>query len=196
MERNPLGCIVAVALLTLVTSCATTSLTSVWKDDSYKGGPLKKVLVVGVFQDEEAKNFFEDEFVRRLTAKGVHAIPGYSVLPQDSTLDRKGMDEKMKELGIDSVLVTRLVDVRDAPNYVTYPTRVDTQFFDYYVMCCQTMVSPGYFVIMETKIFESKHDNPIWSALSESSLDRSLENTLNSFIPVIIRNLQARNLIQ
>ena len=196
MKIHSLFCIIAVTLLTLMNSCATTSLTSVWKDSTYKGGPLKKVLVIGVFQKEEAESFFDDEFVRQLKAKGIDAVPGYSVLPEDSIHYKEAMAAKVKELGIDSVLVTRLVDVRDAASYDTYPTRVDAQFFDYYVLCCQTRVSPGYVVLIETKIFEAKNDKPIWSALSESSLDRSLENTLKSFIPAIIKDLDDKKLIR
>jgi hypothetical protein len=195
MKRNALCCIVAITFLALMNSCATTALTSVWEDNTYKGGPLRKVLVIGVFQGEEAESFFDDEFVDQLKAKGIDAVPGYSVLP-DSILDKEAMAVKIKELGVDSVLVTRLVDVRDAGTYDTYPTRVDAKFFDYYVMCCQTVVSPGYNVLLETKIFGAKNDKPIWSALSESSFDRSLENTLKSFIPVIIKDLREKKLIQ
>lgn len=196
MKRHSLCCIIAVTLLTLVNSCASTSLTSVWKDSTYNGGPLKKVLVIGVFQKEEAESFFDDEFVRQLKSKGIDAVSGYSVLPEGGIPDKETIETEIKELGIDSVLVTRLVDVRDAGRYETYPTRVDTQFFDYYVLCCQTTVSPGYVVLLETKIFEAKNDKPIWSALSESSFDRSLENTLKSFIPAIIKNLDDKKLIR
>ncbi len=196
MKRDSLCCVIAITFLAFMNSCATTALTSVWKDSTYKGGPLRKVLVIGVFQKEEAESFFDNEFADQLKAKGINAVPGYSVLPEDSILDKEAMAVKIKELGVDSVLVTRLVDVRDAGRYETYPTRVDAQFFDYYVMCCQTMVSPGYNVLLETKIFVAKNDKPIWSALSESSFDRSLENTLKSFIPAIIKDLQDKKLIQ
>lgn len=34
----------------IMNSCATTELTSVWKDSSYQGGPIKKILIIGVFK--------------------------------------------------------------------------------------------------------------------------------------------------
>ena len=118
-------------------SCSTTALTAVWKDSAYQGGPMKKVLVIGVFKEQNIKRFFEDEFARQLKPRGVDAVPSYTVFPEEDILDKTTITEKMKELKMDSVLVTRVADVEDVTGYDTYPTHVDPggDFYDYYVMC-------------------------------------------------------------
>jgi hypothetical protein len=169
----------------------------VWKDSAYHGGPIKKVLVIGVFKEQNIKRFFEDEFARQLKPRGVDAVPSYTIFPEEDILDKTTITEKMKELKMDSVLVTRVADVEDVTGYDTYPTHVDPggDFYDYYVMCCETTVSLGYVVVLETKIFEGKYDKLIWSALSETSLQRSREYTVKLFIETAIKDLHVKRLI-
>ncbi len=197
MKRKILFCICALISMTILNSCATTSLTTVWKDNTYKGGPLKKVLIIGVFNSQNMKKFFEDEFVRQLKNEGIDAVPSYTLFPEETILDKEMIVDKIKELRMDSVLITRVVDVTDAGGYETYPTRVDPggDFYDYYVMCCQTAVSVGYVVVLETRLFEEKYDKVIWSALSETSLQRTVEATMMSFIPAAIENMHYNHLI-
>ena len=187
----------ALICLMSLSSCSTTALTSVWKDSAYQGGPIKKVLVIGVFKEQNIKRFFEDEFARQLKPRGVDAVPSYTIFPEEDILDKTTITEKMKELKMDSVLVTRVADVEDVTGYDTYPTHVDPggDFYDYYVMCCETTVSLGYVVVLETKIFEGKYDKLIWSALSETSLQRSREYTVKLFIETAIKDLHVKRLI-
>jgi len=198
MKRNNL----LVGLLSLIlsvsmSSCATTALTSVWKDSTYQGGPLKKILVIGVFRETDIKKYFEDEFARELKASGVDAVASYTVFPEEDILNKETITEKIKELKMDSVLVTRVIDVRDVSGYETYPTHVNPggDFYNYYVMCCQTTVMSGYVVMLETRIFEEKYDKLLWSATSESSLQRYREDTIQSFISAAIRDLHNKNLV-
>jgi hypothetical protein len=198
MKRKLLCGFMALTALVMLNSCATTSLTAVWKDSNYKGGPIKKVLIIGVFTEPHIRKFFEDEFAWQLKSRGIDAVPAYTIFPEDTILDKEMIVEKIKELRMDSVLVTRLVDVRDIGGYDTYPTEVNPggDFYAYYVMCCQTAVTLGYVVVLETKIFEEKYYKLIWSALSETSLQRSTESTIRSFIPAAIENLHVKKLIQ
>jgi len=186
----------ALICLMSLSSCTTTALTAVWKDSAYQG-PLKKVLVIGVFKEQNIKRFFEDEFARQLKPKGVDAVPSYTIFPEEDIIDKKVITEKMKELKMDSVLVTRVADVNDVSGYDTYPTHVNPggDFYDYYVMCCETAVSLGYVVVLETKIFEEKYDKLIWSAISETSLQRSREYTVKLFIETAIEDLHVKRLI-
>ena len=198
MRKFLLG-VSAIIFLMILSACATSALTSVWEDSAYKGGPAKKILIIGVFKDQDEKTSFEDEFQRQLKAAGTDAVVSHTVFPEEDIIDREAIKSKVKELNVDSVLVTRVMDVKNAGGFETYPSRVDAggggSFYDYYVMCCQTMVSEGYVLVLETKIFEGKSDKPIWSALSETSLQYSRESTFRVFIESAIKNLRTKHLI-
>jgi hypothetical protein len=202
MRRNPGVVFFAVICFLIVNSCATTRLTHVWEDSTYSGGPLRKVMVIGVFRQDSERRYFEDEFTRRLKAEGTEAVQGYKILPEDEMPDgqlptREEVVSKMKELGVDSVLITRLVNVNDVEAYDTYPPAMSVEgFYGYYGLCCQYMVTLQYNVVFDSKIFETPDDKLIWSALSGTVIEGSLDSTLRSFIPAVISNLRNRKLIR
>src|SRR5574340_1253595 len=102
--------------------CATTELKTVWMDETYKGGPLKKVFVIGVSHKPTIKRLFEDEFVRGLKAHGTEAIASYTVIPEDKMSDKGFITSEIRKLGMDSVLVTLLVDKKTLDTY--YPPQM------------------------------------------------------------------------
>jgi hypothetical protein len=187
----------AIISFIIMNSCATTSLTSVWMDDKYQGGALKNILVIGVIEPQTLREYFEDELVRQLKINGIKGVPSYTVLPEEGTPEQTEIEIKIKELGMDSVLVARLVDVSDADTYLTYPSSVSSgNLYRYYSLCCQNIVSLGYNVKFETKVFEAKHNKLIWSALSETALEKSSEYMTRSFITAIMKDLYNKKLIQ
>ena len=174
-------------------SCATTSLTSVWMNDTYEGDTLKNILIVGVIEPQTLRKQFEDELVRQLKTKGTKGVASYTVFTEETMPDKEEIDLKIKELGMDSVLIARLVHIRDIEAYETYPSYFD--YSGFYILCCQNIVSSGYNVKFETKIFEAKNEKLIWSASSETLLERFPENIISSFISAIIKDLHNKKLI-
>jgi hypothetical protein len=202
MRRNPGVIFFTVICLLIMNSCATTRLTHVWEDSAYSGGPLRKIMVIGVFRQDSERRYFEDEFTRWLKAEGTDTVQGYKILPEDEMPDgqlptRQEVVSKMKELGVDSVLITRLVDVNNVEAYETYPPAMRVEgFYGYYALCCQYMVTLQYNVVFDSKIFERKNDQLIWSAASRTVIEGSFDSTLRSFIPAVISNLRNRKLIR
>jgi hypothetical protein len=107
----------------LLAGCASTSLQGVWKDPQYSGPPFRKLLVVGITKDGQVRRSFEDIFSAQLRARGVQAVPGYTVIGGDKA-DETALAEAVKKSGADGVITTRLVaiDTRTgvSPGYVTY----------------------------------------------------------------------------
>ena len=187
--------VLVITSLIIINSCVTSALKSVWNDGTYGGGPFKKIVVIGVDRNSNVRRMLEDRFAGQLTAKGTPAISSYTLFSEDELRDREMIVSKINELGIDSVLVTTVVDVKDVGRYDTYATHVNSGFYDYYVLCCESTVSEGYVVMIETKIFDAKYDKLIWSALSETSLQRSREYTMQSFIRTAVDDLHDKSLI-
>jgi len=184
----------AICLLFLNT-CATTQFNSVWKDKAYQGGPLKEVLIIGVAKKPAVRTYFEETFAQRLKIRGVDAIPSNIVLPGSEMLKKETIIRKVNELKIDSVLVTKLVDVKDVGTYETSPASVSgTGYYGYYSRSYQT-VSLGRNIVLITRIFDAKSEKLIWSALSETVLEGNPESVLDSFIPAIIQQMEEAKLI-
>jgi len=112
--RLPGWMLLAVIGSTLLASCASTSLVSSDRNPDYSGPALKRVMVVGTTADPRARKAFEDEFVAKLTAAGVSAVPSYPLLPESGTTDAEELRKAAERAGVDGVLAARLVRVEES----------------------------------------------------------------------------------
>ena len=190
--------------LLMLTSCASTSLLHVWKDDAYSG-EIKRVLIIGVTKKDNIKRSFEDEFVSQFKAKGVDAVAAFRVLPSKKKLDKDEIRAKVKELDIDTVLVTRLVDRKTLETYI--PTRVEViergpyfgpdyyhNLHGYYGQSFDIITTPGYtlvekYIILETNLYDAKTDEIFWSVSSETYLGEPSNRLIKSLIKKLVENL-------
>jgi hypothetical protein len=209
-------------LLFLITSCATTTLTSVWKDANYQGGTLKKILIIGIAEKPAIKRLFEDEFSRQLKTRGIDAVQSYTVIPADKMSDKEFVQNEVKDMKIDAVLVTRLVDKKPVETYYppetmypeptpppyhppVYPPVYHGGWYGYYYDNYRYVTTPGYKVedqmlILETNLYDAGTDKLIWSALSDTlvqTFEGGIDNSMiKSFIEVIMKKLSEDKIIK
>lgn len=183
--------------LLLASACATTSLNYVWYDVEYEDIPVKKILVIGVFKEPGAREYFEDEFVLQLKSIGTGAYSAYRLLPDETRVNRDVIIRTMEDMQIDAVLVSSIVETRESGSYDTSNVLSGTSgFYGYYVLCCQLAVTQGYEVMIETKIFSREYDRLIWTSLSETVLEGTLRDILKkSFVPAVIGDLKEKRLL-
>src|SRR5262245_44514328 len=108
----------ALALAALGACSAPTKLTSDWSDPNQAGHVYKKIVVVGITPRAAGRRAYEDAFVAQLQTRGIEAIPSYT-FGGTGQIDKDAAIAKLKEMGADGVLVTRLVDKETVQNY--YP---------------------------------------------------------------------------
>ena len=193
--RNPLVYLIPIVLL--FTACATTELNSVWKDPSYQARPAK-IMVIGVAKNPINRRIFEDEFVSQLKARSTDAIASYTVLPDKQQDDREAISAKVKELGADTILITRLVSKKIVQTYVPGSPYFPPPFYgnwpDYYGYGYRYMSTPGYiaqdeYAVIETNLYEAKSDKLIWAASSETGISDSNQGIIQSYIGVMVKNM-------
>ena len=193
-------CLVIFSLF-VFTSCATTTLTAVWRGESYKG-PVKKMAVIGVSKKPAIRNLFEDECVRELRARGTDAVASYTFLPFDQLANKEAVHSRISELGADAVLMTRLVDTKSVQTYIPGQVYVMPGYYygwgGYYG---NVFATPGHtvqdeYAFLETNVYDVRSEQLIWSARSETWMADSDQETIRSFIGVIIARLSADKIIQ
>ncbi len=188
----------------LMTGCATTQLTSAWKDPAYKGPP-HKIMIVGITKKPVNKRIFEDEFVRQLKAKGIDAVASYTVMADRKQGDHEVIAMKLKEQGADAVLITRLVSKKtvrtDIPGrFTVIPSSYGT-WRDYYVYGSEVIFTPGYtaedeYALMESNLYDAGSDKLIWSAASETELLGSDQDQIKSYIGVMVNSMAGQKLLK
>jgi hypothetical protein len=187
----------------LVTACASTQLTSVWKDPSYQARPAK-IMVIGLAKKQEIRRLFEDEFVQQLKARGTEAIASYTVLADKQQDDQAAIAAKVSELGADSILLTRLVSKKTVQFYVPGSVYAPPPYYgswsSYYGNSYSAMNSAGYvgedqYAVMETNLYEAGNDKLVWSATSETMLGDSNRNLIMSYIEVMVKAMSYNKLL-
>jgi hypothetical protein len=213
MQKNAkiIGVAVALCLLVLA-ACSLTNLNAVWKDPQYQGGKLKKVLVIGGSKNQVVRRILEDEFVARFQSRGTNAIASYTIFPAENTLDKDAIESKSRALGIDAMLIARVVDTKTKQALTSAPASYyyrDTYFYDWPNSYSRFYSGPypGRFyndrlyyseyevVNLETTIYDTQSGKMIWSALSDTVLGGSSELEINSVVATIMKNLAENQLI-
>jgi hypothetical protein len=193
--RNPFGLLILIAML--LTACATTQLNAVWKDPGYQTRPAR-IMVVGVAKNPLNRRLFEDEFVQQLKSRGTDAIASYTVLPDRQQDDHEAIAAKVKELGADAILITRLVSKKIVQTYVPatpyFPPPYYGSWPDYYGYGYHYMYTPGYiaedeYAVIETNLYEAKSDKLVWAASSETGINDSDQNLIQSYVGVMVKTM-------
>ena len=184
--------------------CATTQLTSAWKDPAYQGR-VGKIMVVGVAKSAANKRLFEDEFVRQFKAKGTDAVASYTVMPDDKQGDNDAIAATMKEQGADAVLISRLVSKKTVQTYVagnaTHLSTFSGNWRDYHRSGYEAMYGNGYiaedeYALMETNIYDAGNEKLIWGATSETEMKSSNQDSIKSYINVIVNSMFEQKILR
>jgi len=190
-------------IFTLLSACASTQLDETWKDPSYQAHP-GRIMVIGMAKNPLKRRLFEDEFVRQLNAWGSDAIASYTVLPDKEQNDQKIIAEKLRELGADTVLITRLVSKKTVrvyvPGTIYYPPPHYGRWRNYYDYGYQAMSTPGYMTeneygVVETNLYDASNEQLIWAASSETGISGSNIELIKSYIGVMMKAMAKQGLL-
>ncbi len=196
--KNRFWLLISLVLMFAAASCATTTLTKVWKDPNVEMGTIKKMMVVGIAKEPAMRRSFEDTFAQSLAAHGVSVIKSYEVITLEELNDKKGAAEKIRTLGADAVLATRLINKEKVDTY--YPPSYG-RWGGYYGMGYSSMIDPGYIVSeqvarLETNVYDIKTEKLAWTALSDTWIDQAKQDRLISdFIAVMVKRMTKDGLI-
>lgn len=210
------GCIM-LCFLTM-TGCAATQVKQVWKDEAFQGGRLDNVLVISILKNNTARRAFESEFVKYFRYRGIIAVESFRVLTTDALEGDEARDaivQKIKELGIDAVLMTKVVGSRTAEETIPGMTITAGYGLPYgsygawgaYAGVAYSFPGPtqpttqGYshvdkFLVIETQLFDVETEKLIWAAQSETRISGSPQEEIKPYISIIAKRLFRDKLFQ
>lgn len=216
MNHSP---ITATRILTVITAlvilagCSTTSLVGSWRDPRFQGPPIRKVLVIGINEDRNARRIFEDEFARQLGARGVEAVASYTLIPQDGKVPETAVTAAVRESGAEAILMTRVVE--STTETAVMPGRVQTTvsptlgrrsslgfhptFYGHYSAVWTTYTPPTVtqFTVwtLETDLWSVSQEQPVWSGVTRSTEGSNINRDIGDLVEVIANALAEEKLI-
>lgn len=202
---------VAICCAWFLASCASTEMTSTWRDSQYTGGPLKKIAVLIVAKDDLTRRMVEDETARALAGGGTQVVPSYTVVEKLQKNDA-AIKSTLLAHGFDGALVGRVPAIiknetyRPPATYVTFggpymgAGPAFGTFGGYYGYAYNVEYDPGYTrvdtrVVVETILYKLPEAKPIWTGTTESMNPNSRAELVDKIGRLIGENLRSQGLI-
>ena len=176
------------ALVTLLCSCAATSVKSTWKSPDFHG-PVGKIAVLAIEERGLLRKGFENRFSQQLSTNGMAALTTYDLLslPQIKQ-DKRAAADQLGASGAKVLLFIRLVDKTSSyreyrpgrEHYAAVVTGVDTMgWYDYYSLglmdMSATYSSTRDWVYLETCVYDLKTEKRLWSAMTQTVVTEDMD---------------------
>lgn len=179
----------AAAVAALLGGCASTQITSAWKDPDLARLPFKKVLVVFQHSDAELRMRLE----RSMAAEIPNAVPAHAIFSDAEVRDVEAVKKRVRADGFDSAVIMRIVGVDREVSYV--PGRLYTVpgfyhgFYGYWGYGWRTVYDPGYMrsdriVTISTNVYSVADDKLVWASQSETFNPTSLRTAVAEVVRV------------
>ncbi|HYQ86835.1 MAG TPA: hypothetical protein VES59_06290 [Bacteroidota bacterium] len=188
-----------------VSGCTSTSLTNMWRDQSFTGPPLTNILVIAVKKDPAKRRIWEDGLAAELSTHNVAATPSYRLFP-DAVPDTQHVVDAIREKKYDGVLVVRKLptekSARYAPGYVvTRPVIRYSAMSQTYYTIYRTVVEPP--TVDTEKVVRHAIDvwatkepgGLVWTGTGETLDPASGEAVRNEVTDLIIPELARQGII-
>jgi hypothetical protein len=193
--RNPILLTMFIALVASVVGCggAETKYEAVWgKRVDLRG--VHSVVALYESHDGAQRRTVEDAMTRKLAERGVHAVPAYSVLDDNESVDYKSAKETLAAKGFDAVLEIRLISKENETSTAYYSNTWDgwgywgwggPYAYDYYVF--DTPV-----VRVETNLYSLHDDSLVWSGRTKTTDADTMREVVDQVTSVVASTLEKR----
>jgi hypothetical protein len=196
---------VCAMIIMFIVACNSTKIVSSWHEPNktITISNLNKVLVVALFKNETTRHKVEDEMVSYLAGKGVVS---YNYLNDNfNKQNEDAIRQTIRADGFDGAITMRLIDVDKEQVYTPantslYPSYNRT-FSGYYFRTWSYSYTPGYYTTSKTynieiNVYSIKEDKIIWSALTETTDPKGIEQMTERIASMVYKKMQHEGFVQ
>ncbi|REE81625.1 hypothetical protein BX611_1160 [Lutibacter oceani] len=201
-----------IILLLLFISCHTTKITNSWKNDSYKNYQPKKVLVLGITPNKEARDFYEKNLTFELNKRNIRAYEGFNILEPDflnlnqAEQEIENEVEELIELGFDTVLLATVKGFEERIPFDGNIFKNNDSFYgfeNYYFLNQDIYNDRDYFkkykvFHLEVSLYNISNKNQkklVWLATYDIVDPKKIKNTIKKCISKILKSLEKEGII-
>ena len=199
----PAGGLFLAAVL-LMTGCAATKVQQVWTDEASPGGRLNSVFIIVPVDQPSTRRMFETEFARYFKYHGNKAVESFREIELETFYDKGSRDAvlaKLREQGIDAVLLTRVVDRRTKENIIPGMTitagygmwgasaGVGYSFPGPSAPTTQSYTHEETFLGLETNVFDANTEKLLWSIRTETRITRPPQEEIKPYVGLVTDKL-------
>ena len=191
-----------------------TSIPQSYRNPGYEETVFKKLLVIGVAENVESRQAFEDAFAKAIAGEGGTAQGSWSLLPKSEQLTEDEIRAAMAAGNFDGVLITRLLSVDKDQEYTPASTYNNPRtryysggggmyghgFYGFYGTTYAQVHEPGYFetsttIRLETNLYSAANDGLVWTGQSDTVDPESIPDARESMTAAVAKKLKEEKLI-
>jgi len=199
--KTPIKLFSALAILILffLTSCASTKVTSEWKDPNFSSQKFKNIMVLGLAKQPRDRKLYEDKFVRQLKGKGIMATASYTLITQENMRDKATIVQTIKSVGFDGVIITRVRDIKEKQRGGVHRTMYEYHE-DHFTFVASGSYDAGTVTRkqkfnFESKLYDVKTKKPVFSLSSKTIAQDNIRKRLDSYISIVVNKMIENNLL-
>jgi hypothetical protein len=193
-------------------SCGSTKITNSWKNDAYINYQPKKILVLGITPNKEARTIYENELKFELIKRNILACEGFNILEPDfSNINQVEQEienevEKLTELGFDAILLATIKGFEEKIPFDGNIFKNNDSFYgfeNYYFLNQDIYNDRNYFekykvFHLEVSLFNLTYENKktlVWLATYDIVDPKKIEKTTKQCIVKILKTLEKEAII-
>jgi hypothetical protein len=215
MKRLFLTC----AVCMILAGCASTSFTYVFKSANYDLGSYKKLAVLALLPNDQARVLVENAMVASLKSKGIHAVTTWSefvfankpeVIKEAKLTEEKRKEiirQKVTENHIDALLIITKFNSKTEQRYVPgssvsvgigmpgYPV-YGYSYYGYYSYAYNIISEPGYYeniatYFVETNLYDVASEKLLWTGQTSTEVSNSFDTDVTQFGEIVAKRMIA-----
>jgi hypothetical protein len=151
------------------------------------------------------RNFIEQEFVAQFKERGVEGVASNKVIPAELARDKEAVLSFIKGKGVETVLVTRLLDQRYSDKSVGggvaympvgYGGGWDGIYYDGFAAIGLPVAQSSLDVFaMQMNVYDLQEAKLIFSAVSNTDVEGAKEKVVRPFVETMVKELAAARLL-
>jgi hypothetical protein len=168
-------CILVAMILLMLGGCSSLKVKESWHKPSGQIHQYKKLMILGIANDENRRKMFEDIVIDELRKRMVTAVASYTIVPDLDKSSREGIIAAVHAAGCDGVLTTRPISVGDSTVTQQGPTG------NVGIVYGAAPMSSNYNFIkanLQANLFDAKTEELVWTATFKT-FDANNEAILN-----------------
>lgn len=190
-------------LVMTLTGCASISLQHSAKDATLAAKQYKKLLIVGITDNPERRQIFEEVLASELQKRGVTAIPSYTITGVTEKLTWAAGEEAVRKTGADGAITTRVVSLKKDTSVNTGFIMTEHGFADGYGVhvTYATFIHQPVEVILstrmaiETNLFDAATGRMVWTGTSSAVDPEGIITASRELAEVIFKSMAKDGLI-
>lgn len=190
-------------LILTLNGCASVSLQHSAMDSTLPAKMYQKLLIVGITEEPQKRQVFEEVLSSELLKRGVKGIPSYTITGVKVKLSRENVVEAVKKSGADGVITTRMTAITKDTSVNTGFVMTDHGFADGYGVhvTYATFVHQPVEVILSTKVavetnlFDSATGRLVWTGTSSAVDPAGIITASRELSEVVFKNMAKDGLL-